>query len=77
MSTRDKVGISAPCRAGCGCIELMYFVWILAHGARVLQVCRVPMCPGVGTGTCVRCCDGGDVSGGGGCGTVRTTIGGG
>jgi hypothetical protein len=70
VSTRDKDVISAPHHVGHDCGVLMSFVWILACGARVLQVCRVPMCPAVGMGVSVWCCDGRYSSGGGGYGTV-------
>jgi hypothetical protein len=64
VSTRDKNGISAPHNVGRGCSELMFFVWILARGALLLQVFRVSMCPAVGVGMSARCFDGGYSSGG-------------
>jgi hypothetical protein len=70
VSSRDKDGISSPHHVDRGCGELISFVWILARGARVLHICCVPICPAVGMGTSVWCCDGGYLSGGGGYGTI-------
>jgi hypothetical protein len=75
--TREKDCVCASHLVCRGCSNLVSIFWVLACGARVVQVFHVAMCPAVDTGTCVWGHESRDTSGGGRCRAIGYTRGGG